>query len=218
MDNQDCIKGFYWTEEDDRILRHLHDHQPNQVIADLLGRSRVAVGHRARKMGLRKPDHFRHAGRFVSGQKPWNKGKSYQAGGRSHLTQFRKGHMAGAAAHNYRPVGSVRVSRDNYLERKVTDDPSRSPARRWVGVHRLVWKEAHGPIPRGHIVVFKRGMRSLEEDEITIDRLECISRRENMLRNSAQRHGPEIFKVIQLRGALNRRIRNIEREQNEQQD
>jgi len=63
-------------------------------------------------------------------------------------TQFKKGDRLGAAQHNYVPIGSLRVSKDGYLERKVTDDPSFVPNRRWVSVHRLVWEAAHGPVPQ----------------------------------------------------------------------
>lgn len=39
-----------------------------------------------------------------------------------------------------------------------------------------------------------------------LENLECISRRELMLRNTVHRHGPEIAALSQLRGALKRQI------------
>lgn len=68
-------------------------------------------------------------------------------------------------------------------------------------------------MPAGHIAVFKPGMRITDAGLITIDRVECITLAENMRRNMLHRYPKEIVRVIQLRGALNRRIRNVEKHQ-----
>jgi len=153
--------------------------------------------------------------RFPRGLTPWNKGrKGWTAGGRSAETRFAKGGRHGAALHNYVPIGSERVCADGYLERKTSDEAGR----RWVGVHRIVWEHAHGPIPAGTIVVFKRGMRTTIAAEITTHRLELITRAENMRRNSYHNNYPkELALAIQLRGVLNRKINKRQRE-NEQQN
>jgi hypothetical protein len=109
-------------------------------------------------------------GRFHKGQ-PRTPGSGAKGPNR---TSFKKGCMSGAAQHNYVPIGSFRVSKDGYLERKVTDDPSLAPARRWVGVHRLNWEAAHGPIPDGHCVCFIDG----DPLNAELDNLVLLSRRE----------------------------------------
>lgn len=86
--------------------------------------------------------------------------------------QFQKGALNGAAARNYQPIGSLRWSKEGYLERKVTDDPSLWPARRWVGEHRLMWEQAHGPIPDGHVVVFLDG----DPCNLELDNLRAVPR------------------------------------------
>jgi hypothetical protein len=70
---------------------------------------------------------------------PWNRGTRVTCGTHPNWqrAQFKKGCMSGAAQHNYVPTGLERLSKDGYLERKVTDDHP-VPARRWVGVHRPV--------------------------------------------------------------------------------
>jgi hypothetical protein len=148
---------------------------------------------------------------FKPGQTPWNKGINFDSGGRSHETRFKKGHMSGAAQHNYVPIGTLRISKDGYLERKMTDDQSLPTTRRWTPVHRLVWQAAHGPIPDGHIVVFRRGMKTVAEEEVTADRLECITRHENMRRNSVWRN-TELGKLYQLKGAIMRQVNRIKKE------
>jgi len=86
--------------------------------------------------------------------------------------RFKRGTLNGAAARNYVPIGSLRWSKDGYLERKVTDDPSLWPARRWVGEHRLMWEAAHGPIPDGHVVVFLDG----DPCNLELDNLRAVPR------------------------------------------
>lgn len=48
---------------------------------------------------------------------------------------------------------------------------------------------------------------------ITAERLECISRRENLARNSVHRYGADISKLHQLRGVLARAINKRAKEQ-----
>ena len=120
--------------------------------------------------------------------------------------------MSGAAQHNYVPIGTLRISKDKYLERKFTDDPTLKPTMRWAAVHRLVWQAAHGQIPDGHIVVFKKGMKTVLEEEITVDRLECITMAENMRRNSPYLNNPDMAKLYQLKGAIMRQVNRIKKE------
>ena len=115
-------------------------------------------------------------------------------------------------ASNYQPIGTLRVcAKDGYLQRKVSDDTSINPAQRWEFVHRSVWVAANGPIPPGHIVVFKRGMVTAVLEDITTERLECITRAENMRRNSYHTRHPEMVKLYQLKGAINRQTNRIAR-------
>lgn len=107
-------------------------------------------------------------GRFEKGQPPVP-GSGPKGPNR---TSFKKGEKHGAAQHNYVPIGTERVTEDGYLERKVTDDPNLVPARRWVGVHRIVWEEAHGPIPEGHAIVFLDG----DPQNIALENLRCVHR------------------------------------------
>ena len=198
-----------WTPQDDARLRELYPTELSATeIGAIMGRNRAAIRWRATKLGLKKPPEIREALKrrttFQKGQQPWNKGKEFNPGGRSVETRFKKlAHPS--QARNYKPIGSLRINSYNYLERKVTDDHP-VPAHRWVPVHRLVWEEAHGPLPEGHIVRFKKGMRTNVLEEITIDRLECISRRENMQRNTVHNYPQPIPQLVQLRGALQRQI------------
>lgn len=221
----------HWTPAELATLRARYPHERTDVLAHDLGVSVHKVYGMAASLGLHKSAAFLASGRsgriqrgrtdprmtatqFKTGFTPWNKGLKHPkdwAPGRMGETQFKKGRPA-CEARNYRPIGSYRVTRDGALERKVTDDPSICPARRWVRVTRLVWEAAHGPIPPRHVVRFRPGMATIQRDEITLDRLECISMRENMHRNSLHRLPKPLANLIQLRGALTRVRHNVERE------
>jgi hypothetical protein len=114
------------------------------------------------------------------------------------------------------PVGTVRIDeRDGYVVRKVSDTRNRSAD--WRPLHQLVWEAHNGPIPAQMIVVFRPGQKTTEPDAITVDRLECITRAENMRRNAYQRFGPEVTKLTQLRGAITRQINKRARHEQDPQ-
>lgn len=224
-----------WTSQADAQLHRLYASHSCEEIAAQLGVSVSAVYNRAHHVGLYKSREWvaarardrwaegRHegsrAGHFPKGNVPANKGQRRPgwAPGRMAETQFKKGRPATATS-NYLPIGSVRVTRDGYLERKMTDDPRIVPARRWTAVSRLVWEAAHGPIPRAHLVAFKPGMHTVVLAEITLDRLECITKAENMKRNTCHNYPKPIAELIQLRGALTRKINRLTRSPHEKQD
>lgn len=207
-----------WIPAEVRSLRKIYPHIRTADVALILGRNERSIQNKVNHLGLKKSRAFqnsslsgrvfkgRHDGRgscarFNKGHKPWNTGIHYEAGGRSPLTRFKKG----SKPHNTKPIGSLRFTKDGTLQRKVSNARGNN-TKRWRGVHELVWIEANGPVPPGHIVVFKPGMRTNVLHEITPDRVECISWVENMRRNTYHRYPKELARVIQLRGALNRQI------------
>lgn len=221
-----------WTKMDLAVLREFYADSRTVDVAAALGRPTNSVYNKALAMGLKKSaeylaspaagrlDGSRNNGqRFRPGHESWNKGLKGSSGlhPNSVRTQFKKGAMAGAAQHNYVPIGSERVSKDGYLERKVTDDPTLVPTRRWVAVHRLVWEAANGSIPSGHVVVFLPGRKSADASLITPDALELVSRAELARRNHPRNKSPELAKLVQLKGAITRQVNRIARQSREQQ-
>lgn len=219
-----------WTPEQLAILRREYPNARCVEVARLVGHSVSATYQMARKLGVEKSEAFKaseasgrlsamdaagRAHRFKPGHKTWNKGASWDAGGRSVETRFKKGRPA-HEARNYRPIGSLRIARDGSLERKITDDPTMPAKRRWVAVARLVWEAEKGPIPSGYSAVFKPGMHTTKAEEIAVDRLELLSRAELMKRNTLHRYPKDIARAIQLRGALMRQINK--RSKREDQD
>lgn len=220
----------HWSAEQTAALTQLYPTMPGPQLAAMLGMTINTVYAKAWSLGLKKshetiaqqarasmlnPSHPARKNQFQPGHNTWNKGKPFDSGGRSHETRFKPG-RAPSDAHNYLPIGSLRISKDGYLERK-TNDTHPTPARRWTAVHRLVWEAANGPIPAGYIVIFKSGQKTAIETELIVDRLECISRAEHAQRNHPRSRSPELGKLVQLKGAITRQVNRIKREHNERQ-
>lgn len=207
-----------WTRAQLARLRREYPRRRTAEVAPMVGHSLTSTYQKARLEGLRKSAAFLASaasgrlrpgdtrglsGRFRKAQTPWNKGKHWVAGGRSKLTRFKKGNRP----HTWRPIGTERVNADGILQRKVTD--SGYPPRDWRAVHAVMWEEAHGSIPPGHVVVFKDG----NQKRIVLENLELVTRQELMRRNSYHtRYPKEIGLAIQLRGALMRQINRRERD------
>ena len=213
-----------WTDDERAELARRY---PNEVTADIardMGRSIGSIHDQANKLGLKKTQeymreihgaHIVDAGaryRFHAEQSPWNKGIPGSTGNHPNTkrTQFKPGRRPEEAS-NYQPIGTLRICKDGYLERKVSDDPALYPRRRWVAVHRLVWEEVNGPMPKGYVVVFKPGMASTDPDMITIDRVELITRAELMRRNTRHNLPPEINALITVKARLTRLITEREK-------
>ncbi|WP_445979106.1 HNH endonuclease [Stenotrophomonas muris] len=205
---------------------------PAFLIAHVLERPRAAVYRRAAVLGLQKAKDFHTqplaalwngtqepgsiASRIKPGATPANKGLRRPGwyAGRMRETQFKKGRPA-SEARNYVPIGTEKVDpKRKVLMRKVTDDPALFPVNRWRPVHVLVWEVANGPVPEGHIVVFRPGLKTLVAAEITADRLEAVTLAENMRRNSYHnRFPPELKELVHLKARITRRVRRRTKEQ-----
>lgn len=224
-----------WTEAELAILRERYPHEPTAQIAADLGRNVGKVYAQATKLGLAKTPEFLRSGmaggfrpgsktgesyRYPKGHVPANKGtrRPGWAPGRMAETQFKKGDMNGAARSKWKPVGTIMPDTEGYLRIKLRE---RVPgagehgwnSKGWKLYHHQVWEAANGPIPPKHIVRFRDGNRS----NCAIDNLELISMAENARRNQMFRSLPrELAEVIQLAGALKRKIRRrTEKENND---
>lgn len=216
------MKYHLWTPAELQVLRDQYPYQVTKTIAAELGLPLPRVYAKAAQLGLHKSNKFfatSKSGRifkggqlgqqnqFAPGHTTWNKGLAFDSGGRSHETRFKKGDRCGAAHKNWVPVGSYRINSFGILDKKISD-LGRGP-RDWEAVARIVWKKANGPIPDGHIIVFKPGRKTNVLELITNDAVECISRAENAQRNHPARRSPELSKLYQLKGAITRQVNRI---------
>lgn len=201
--------GKPWSQQDRDDLARLFPHNDIRTLVKIFGRPKKAITAKANKMGLTKADDYQQPryGTFEKGHQPWNKGTSYSAPG-SELTQFKKGNKP----HTWLPIGSERVTKDGYLERKLTD--TGVTRHDWKPVSHIEWEKHNGrPVPKGHAVIFRDG----DKRNFAPANLELISRADLMRRNTYLNMPEPLPQLIQLRGALtakiNRRSKQLE-EQN----
>jgi hypothetical protein len=194
-----------WSATDIAWLKAHYADTSNPDLARQLGRTVPGILQQALKLCLRKSPEFAatQCQRFASGQTPWNRGKAYQAGGRSAETRFKPGVVSGRAAAHEQPVGAERWI-DGHLWRKVSmTGPMRQ---RWRPIHHLLWEAAGHSIPPGRVLAF----RNRNPNDLRLENLELVTRAEMMHRNSRHRLPDEVKELVNLRGALTRRLNNVE--------
>lgn len=218
-----------WTEAELATLRQHYPDTATDQVAAMIGRAPASVYSKAATLGLQKSAAFLESDRsgriqrgrthpkmiatqFAPGSISWNKGRkgiNYEG---MQATQFKPGQRS----HTWVPIGSYRINCDGALERKVRDVPGPNHLR-WHPVARLVWEGAHGPVPKGHMVIFRPGMKTAVLEQITLDKLELISRAENARRNHPRNRSPELAQLVQIKGAITRQVNRIRREAEQQQ-
>lgn len=225
----------HWTPAQISQLRALYPDLKADTVAREIGRSVGSVHRKAALLGIGKSEAFKAsfasgrisaarndprmvATRFKPGHKTWNKDKPGTTGlhDNCRATQFKPGQKP----HTTAPIGAYRINVTKgipRLEQKLNDKPGPNHVR-WIPVSRIVWEQHHGPIKPKHIVVFadsKQATTVLEE--ITVDKLICITRAEHARRNSMYSKDHELGRLSQLKGAITRQINRITKEHKEKQ-
>ena len=219
-----------WMDDEVEFLRAAYPMENTALIARTLARNVSQVHQKAVALGVlklreviaadaransAKPGHGGQRTQIKPGNVPWNKGLRGSTGNHANSrgNWFKPGTLNGHALAHAMPIGSYRVNGEGYLDRKVSDQHG-APNLRWQPVHRLVWIEAFGPVPDGHIVVFAPGCKTSVLDQITVDKLQCITRQQLMQRNTVHaKYPPEVARLAQLRGVLTRQINRKAKEE-----
>lgn len=204
-----------WSQKEVRQLRKLYPDTPTAEIAKALDRTLSQVYQTANRYGLAKSEAYlaspaagRTSGRqgigsrFPKGHKPWNDGMKGWAAPGTERTRFKKGRKP----QNWVPIGSERITKDGYIQRKISE--ATGTPRDWRGVHILNWEKRNGPLPKGHAVVFKDG----DKRNTAYKNLELVTRAELMRRNTVHRYPEDVKKLIRTVAALNRRINAREKQ------
>src|SRR5690606_511526 len=125
--------------------------------------------------------------RFKPGNKPVNKGKKYPD--KINSGCFGKGHKPW----NSTEVGDIRKTTDGYLKIKV-GEPNK-----WDLLHRHLWKQEHGFIPKGMKIRFKDG----NPLNCVLDNMELVSYKDHLLKNQVLDFPKELQEVAFLTKKLN---------------
>jgi len=105
-------------------------------------------------------------GKFKPGHKPFNKGIGTKQWKK--ICRTRK---------DYIPVGSERTTNNcykEYVDVKVGEA-------KWKRKHVLIWEEAHGKVPKGHVVIFADG----NQKNFKLENLLLVSRKELGVMNAS---------------------------------
>lgn len=198
----------FWSEEDLGILNEMFADNYTGDICAKLNRSYKSISEKAHLMGLKKSVEFMkkelarranilkisgEAHRYTKGNIPDNKGKkmpkdTYE---KCKPTMFKKGDTP----HNATYDGHERLNKKGYTEIRIRQG-------KYILKHWFVWEQANGEIPKGFIVVFK----DKNPQNLCIENLELITRKENMQRNTLHRFPAELQSIIRLSNKLNREI------------
>ena len=162
-----------WTQAEDDYLRKIYPEMSNEEVAMWLHRSKRAVMAHAYILGVHKSPEFAEKqfrkGQFRKGQTPHNKGKSRKYWASPEAEELmEKGQFKPGECRDDNPrkrqIGHEKVYADGYVW--IITEHGRKQK------HRVVWEQAHGPIPPDHCVKFKDGNRM----NCSLDNLYLVSR------------------------------------------
>jgi len=191
------------TKAEEQKIRDEYLDKPVKRIASELGISGGRVNNFLKRNGLVIPrdiiEQRKREGRFRKGMRSHNKGRKQteymtpEAIERTKATRFKKG----SVPHNTKWDGAERVSKDGYIEVRVSQGVYKFK-------HVLAWERKKGPVPKGFIVTFKDG----DKTNCNINNLELMSRAENMLRNSRHKYPEEVIPSMVLVSKIKKELIN----------
>lgn len=165
-----------FNTEQEEFIKSNSKGMGNAELTDMLNKE-FGTSFTAKQIKTYKANHGISSGltgRFKKGNVPANKGKkmSKETYEKAKATMFKKGDMP----HNTRAVGTVEKRADTYWWKKISED--KVPARRnWKQIHRIMWEEANGPVPEGHVIIFKDG----DTDHLDLDNLMMVTMQERLI-------------------------------------
>lgn len=140
-----------------------------------------------------------HTGYFPKGTQsgtPIKKGEH-----RSEETQFKKGQQP----HNHKPVGSI-TSRKNHHRGNYYYYIKVAEPNKWELLHRWMWEQVHGEIPKGYNIIFKNN----NPEDCTIDNLAIVSKQQHIeIQRLNLSRSTENFDTIKLMADL--QIKNFDK-------
>lgn len=175
-------KTHQWTPEEDAFLRANYLHMNNAELYEALDlppcpAPKTAISNRMRRLNLVRPDAVREKlqtdSYFKKGHVPFNKGRYMRV---SQRTEFKKGNLPANTLYD----GAIRVR--VHKRTQTSYKYIRVALGKWELLHRYNWQQAHGPIPKTHIVIFKDG----DTLNCELENLDLISKADNARRNRDQ--------------------------------
>ena len=206
-----------FTPEEDQYLRDHYLEQSLNQLADSLGRAMGSVAGRVRLLGLVVPEEVKQlrfeqsykrlaesgkAHRYPKGHIPANKGKKMDAETyeKCKATMFKPGQLPHNTKHFGKPYLHTRKKKNGYVEKLwfIQEGTNKRSA------YLAYLCRQHGIDLTGKKPRLKPGFDHSRPP--TIDDIIIVSNRKNMKLNSLHRYPPEVVKLVQLKGAIQRQI------------
>lgn len=163
----------YWTEKETEYIRNNFRTMTNGELAKAVGRSTGAVKKKLMSIGCKRTKEelktlsHSNPGQFKKGITPWNKGLAKS----KPKSRFKNGNII-----NAKQDGCVTTRLKEGREVKYI----RLAMCKWEKYNNYLWKQKHGNIPDGMIVVEKDGINNI--DVKSVADLELLTRSEQMKR------------------------------------
>ncbi|WP_438423091.1 HNH endonuclease [Aquimarina macrocephali] len=193
-----------FTTEQDKYIIDNYLVLPVKTIASNIGRSGCGVQGRLKRLGLEIPREIinkrKKESRYQKSRIPENKGKkqkdymSAESIEKTKATRFRIGNRP----HNWKPVGSERITKDGYIEIK-TSNPNK-----WELKHRYLYQQIHKiKIPKNHNIIFKNG----NSEDFNKHNLVMVSNSELMLKNTIHQYPESLQQIIKLNNKIKKKLK-----------
>lgn len=176
------MKSF-WTPEKEQFIRDNYESMTALQMAAHFETSRSVIKNRIMKMELKKSHN---PGKYTPGTEPANKGKIMDPALKESIkhTFFKAGHKP----HNTMYDGHERISKDGYIEVRVSEG-------NYQHKQRVIWEQHFGTIPEGYIIAFKDGVKT----NIDPSNLKIITRAQHA-QNTQQSDGYIASKLAACKG------------------
>ena len=203
------MNGRPWTDADLALLKEKYADTLTADLMQLLQRSERSIYAQAKLHGLRKSEAYLNkyvytmdaeigrASRFKPGHATHNKGQKMppEVYAVAAKTMFKPG----IVPHNTKCDGATTVRTDKNGTKRPYIRVSLGV---WVEMKNHVWQQAYGPVPKGMCVVVLDG----NPFNHTLENLACITKRENMARNTIHNYPEEIKATIKTITKLKTKI------------
>jgi hypothetical protein len=204
-------------------IKYLIDNYPSMStsqIANFLNINIEQIYRKANSLELKKSNEFLKSSlsgrmspihilgkdtRFKKGHISFNKGKKWdeymnkEAQEKAKKTNFKKGQLP----HNTKNNGFISPRLDKRTDKTYLY--IRLGKSIWKELQRYIWEQNFGKLNPGDVLRFKDG----NTKNCTIENLELINIKENMIRNSVQRFPEELRNLIMVKAAFNRQINKL---------
>lgn len=208
-----------WTTKEKKALIRLYPNTLNDILAVKFNATITQIYHQAFSLNIHKSIKYLNKygcriqkgsqigklTQYKKGATPFNKGKkqieymSKEGIKKVAKTQFSKGNKP----HNTKKNGFISIRTDKrtgyitlYIRIKLC---------KWIPYHRYLWEKKHGPVPKNHVIIFKDGNTL----NCKLSNLKCITKQENMIRNSISKYPIDLQKAILLRNKLNNKLYDL---------